>query len=124
MILFDYEKYGKIHPIQLEVRTYLDGNLYVRMVTWEEGYPEPWQNLTVNLEGLRKKDCAFIDTNNNGDDVAVWIIRHGLAIPTGSFACSGFCKYPEYRFRADKLMESDPEGYARYLQVQEAGCRV
>ncbi|EKC79500.1 hypothetical protein LEA_02372 [human gut metagenome] len=32
--------------------------------------------------------------------------------PTGRTMQSGFCTYPEYRFRANRLQELDPEGYA------------
>ncbi|MFQ8758159.1 MAG: DUF4313 domain-containing protein [Intestinimonas sp.] len=46
-------------------------------------------------------------------------MRHGLAIPTGATQRSGYCEYPEYRFRADRLRELDPEGYAEYLSLQE-----
>lgn len=117
-LTFPYEKYGSVHPIQLKVSAYMDGNLAIAMHTWENGYAEPWASLTVNLDGERGKDCAFIDTNGDAD-FPVWLIRHGLAIPTGATQRSGYCEYPEYRFRADRLRELDPEGYAEYLSLQE-----
>lgn len=43
----------------------------------------------------------------------------GQVIPTGATQRSGYCEYPEYRFRADRLRELDPEGYAEYLSLQE-----
>lgn len=113
-LTLDYEKYGAIHPIQLKITSYLEGNLEIQMVTWEAGYPEPWASLTVNLDGQRNTDCAFIDTNGD-PDFPVWLIRHGLAIPTGVTRHSGFCEYPEYRFRADRLQELDPDGYEKYI---------
>ena len=84
----------------------MDGNLSIAMLTWENGYGEPWASLTVNLEGTRQKDCAFINTNGD-PDFPVWLIRHGLAIPTGIVQHSGNCKYPEYRFRAERLQQID-----------------
>lgn len=60
------------------------------------------------------KDHAFIDTNADSE-FPTWLIRHGLAIPTGRTMQSGFCTYPEYRFRANRLQELDLEGYAGYL---------
>ena len=113
-----YEKYGSIHQIQLTVTSYIDGNLAIQMMAWENGYPEPWASLTVNLESKRQKDCAFIDTNGD-PDFPVWIVRNGLAVPTGIIQRSGFCEYPEYRFRADRLREIDPAGYASYLASQQ-----
>ena len=47
---------------------------------------------------------------------------HGLAIPTGRTMQSGFCTYPEYRFRANRLQDLDPEGYAGYLKNFERRC--
>ena len=118
--LLPYEKYGSTHQIQLAVTSYVGGNLAIQMVAWEDGYPEPWASLTVNLDGKRQKDCAFIDTNGD-PDFPVWIIRNGLAVPTGILQRSGFCEYPEYRFRADRLQELDPDGYASYLASQQSG---
>lgn len=118
--LLPYEKYGSTHQIQLAVTSYVGGNLAIQMVAWEDGYPEPWASLTVNLDGKRQKDCAFIDTNGD-PDFPVWIIRNGLAVPTGILQRSGSCEYPEYRFRADRLQELDPDGYASYLASQQSG---
>lgn len=70
------EKYGKSIPVRLQVRSYLNGNLAIQMITCEDG--EPWNTLTVNLGGKCKKDCAFIDTNNNGDSILPWLVRNGL----------------------------------------------
>ena len=101
-----------------QLKAYVDGNLAIVMLTWENGYAEPWASLTVDLDGERRKDCAFIDINGDAD-FPVWLIRHGLAIPTGATQRNGYCEYPEYRFRADRLRELDPEGYAEYLTLQE-----
>ena len=49
------------------------------------------------------------------EEILAWIIRHGLAVPTGTYAGSGYCRYPEYRFRPERLQEIDPEGYCVYL---------
>ena len=57
------EEYGRSIPVTLQVRSYLNGNLAIQMLTCEDG--EPWNTLTVNLGEKCKKDCAFIDTNNN-----------------------------------------------------------
>ena len=122
-VTLPYKKFGATHPIQLQVTSYLNGNLAIQMVTWESGDPEPWATLTVNLPGQRQKDHAFIDTNADSE-FPTWLIRHGLAIPTGRTMQSGFCTYPEYRFRANRLQELDPEGYAGYLKNFERRCSV
>lgn len=118
---FEIKKYGTVYPISLEINSYLDGNLAIQMYSWEDGYPEPWDLLTVNLGGIREKDCAFIDINHNGQEILAWIIRYGLAVPTGRFGRSGFCSYPEYRFKEIVLREIDPKGYEDYLKSAPDG---
>ena len=66
-VTLPYKKFGATHPIQLQVTSYLNGNLAIQMVTWESGDPEPWATLTVNLPGQRQKDHDFIDTNADSE---------------------------------------------------------
>lgn len=119
MRIFDLERYGKLHKIQLAVTSYVSGNLAVRMNELIDGEPEPWSILTVNLDSVRPLDCAFIDISNNGEEILAWIVRNGLAVPTGNYARSGYCVYPEYRFRPEILQTLDPEGYSGYLCTRE-----
>lgn len=91
MKTFDLEKYGTTYKIELKITSYMEGNLAVTMTSWENGEPEPWNVLTVNLDSVRPQNCAFIDTSNNGEEILAWIIRHGLAVPTGIYARSGYC---------------------------------
>ena len=99
-------KYGENHPMTFDLDRYADnGNLYVGLVTHEEGYPAPWSNLTVNLGTRCKENCAFIDINNNGNEIMEWLMQNGLAVPTGEMKYSGFCVYPEVKFNMEKLMQ-------------------
>jgi hypothetical protein len=89
-----------------ELNNYCEnGNLYVGLITHEEGYAEPWQNLTVNLSVKCADDCAFIDTNNNGDEIMTWLVSNKLGKPTGRIKTSGWCVYPEFKFNLDELMK-------------------
>ena len=63
--------------------------------------------LCVTILGV----CWFVSRDRTGD-----------FIPTGRTMQSGFCTYPEYRFRANRLQELDPEGYAGYLKNFERRC--
>lgn len=120
MKTFNLKKYGTTHKIQLNVRAYEDGGgLAITMDDWSCGYAEPWNTLTVNLDSACPRDCAYIDTNNNDEDILAWIARHGLATPTGRYGSSGYCRYPEYRFRPETLQELDPDGYSEYLHGYE-----
>ena len=67
------------------------------------------EDLTVNLVDYpTNKDCAFIDTNN-----VKWaenfLQENQIAHPTGRYAISGYCTYPEYRFDMSKLKDYQDE---------------
>lgn len=103
-------KYGNEHPITFSLHEYLNGNLCVKMYTHEKGYPEPWSDLTVNLGIKCKENCAFIDVNNNGNEIMAWLYKNRLGVPTGEIYPSGFCYYPEFKFDMDELMKYVKEG--------------
>ena len=106
--------------MELQVRSYQDaGKLALLLVDWNDGEPEPWSDLTVNLGCPVEKDCAFIDINDLGPDILPWIENNGLGKPTGRSQRSGFVVYPEYRFDAGRLRELDPDGYQEYSRMLE-----
>lgn len=103
-------KYGKNYPMTFKLDRYTDnGNLYVGLITHVDGYPEPWQNLTVNL-GKCMEGYAYIDTNNNGEEILRWLFENGIGHLTGAVRQSGFCLYPEFEFNLDKLAEYTSSG--------------
>lgn len=104
--MINLKKYGKNHPMTFHLANYAEnGNLYVGMITNEEGWPEPWSNLTVNLSVTCKPNCAFIDTNNNGDEILDWLEDNGFGQQTGRIKVSGWCVYPEFEFDMEALMK-------------------
>ena len=104
--MINLNKYGNNHPMTFDLASYVEnGNLYVGLVTNEEGYPEPWSNLTVNLSVNCDKDCGYIDTNNNGTEIVEWLITNKLGRLTGKMRTSGWCIYPEFKFNMEKLMQ-------------------
>ena len=101
-----YYKRGKLHDISFRLATYAEnGNLYVGMLSHDEGYAEPWSDLSVNLSMKRKPNCAFIDVNNNGEEIIDWLCSYGLTTETGMMKYNELCIYPEVEFNMDKLME-------------------
>ena len=104
--MINYKKYGKNHPITFNLANYVEnGNLYVGMITNEEGWPEPWSNLTVNLSVPCKPNCAFIDSNNNGVEIINWLLENNLGNLTGREMTSGWCRYLEFEFNMEELMK-------------------
>ena len=60
MKTFDLEQYGLVHPIQLKVSVYHYGkNIAIQMITHENGYAEPWSNLTVNPDYILRDHPKF-----------------------------------------------------------------
>ena len=107
-------KYGRTHPMSFKLASYAEnGNLYVGLDTHIEGYPEPWSDLTVNLSVPCKPNCAFIDTNNNGNEIIMWLEAHKLGHLTGNLMPSGWCVYPEFEFDMEALMEHVTEDYRK-----------
>lgn len=66
---------------------------------------EPYSRLTVNLGNKLPPDTAYIDSNNNGEEIMNWLIEKRLGKPTGNWGHSGFCSYPEFKFDIDRLYE-------------------
>lgn len=92
------------HTVSLVTDKYVENdNLYVGIISWDEGYPEPWGDLTVNLGYECSKNCAYIDTNNNGQQIVDWLIENKLGRLTGKVERSGFCVYPEFEFDMNEV---------------------
>lgn len=120
MKTFDLNRFGKTYTIQLKAGVYYyGGNLYIEMLSLEDDDIEPWSDLTVNLGPILPLNCAYIDVNNNGSDILDWLRQHRIAVPTGRYGYSGFCRYPEYLFNEQLLREIDADGYGKYLNAQE-----
>ena len=96
--------WGTEHEITLEIHKYAENdNLAIQMMCWDDGYPEPWSMLTVNLSRKCKPNCAFIDINNNSDAIMNWLESNNLGFDTGVFEISGFCIYPMFEFNMDEV---------------------
>ena len=119
MKLYPMEKDKTTYQVQLAVKTYCNNNLGIYMNLCKRGKVKMEEILTVNFPVTLPENCACIDINNNSRDILAWIVRNGLAKPTGRTIESGFCTYPEYRFQVSALKEADPEGYEKYLQCQK-----
>ena len=105
--------------LELQVCSYYDGNLAVLLSDWNNGEPEPWGDLTVNLGMTMEKNCALLDINQLGEEIQTWVEKNRLGTPTGRMERSGFVVYPEYRFNPERLKELDDKGYAEYTAMLE-----
>ena len=117
---FEIKKYGKKHPLSIQVGRYGNGTLAIQTFTHEEGYPEPWSTLTVNLDVPVEKMCQFIDTNNNGEEIIPVLEKSGFGKLTGRVCNAGYCSFPEFRFNPEKLKEFDEENFEEYDAYADA----
>lgn len=98
--------WGENYEIALKATNYVSGGLGVVMEYFsreDKGFM-PYAVLTVNLVGEKcEEDCAFVDTNNLGEKIIKWITDNNLGAPTGRYARSGHCAYPEVKFNMDEV---------------------
>ena len=98
--------WGQSHKISFHLANYANNNnLYIGMVMHDDEFPEPYGDLTVNLDVKLPPDRAYVDHINNGREILEWLIDNELAIPTFSTKVSGFCEYPEFIFNMPELMK-------------------
>lgn len=111
----EYEtQWGSKEEVLFDINSYQNnGCIYIGLVINEEGYPEPFGDITVNLSGKAPDYCGYIDLNNM-PELEKFIEKNGIGEFTGLTQRSGFCEYPLYLFNPEKLRELCPDGMAVY----------
>lgn len=109
-----HSEYGGDTEVKLEILPYLNnGRLGISLVGFEDGMPEPYGNLTVNIDAPTPDYCGYLDTNNLSN-AEKFVVDNDLGEFTGLTGRSGYCEYPLYLFNVDKLRELCPEQMAAY----------
>ena len=93
MLYVKYSKYVSTGAIAASLYDSVSGDLY--------------GVITVNLPEsvFLPYGVQYVDVNNY-PDIEKWLRAKGIAEPLGTYACSGFCTYPAYRFN---VPESRPD---------------
>ena len=105
---------GTEYALTVKIATYPEGNLAIKLYQESFGQLVFWDSLTVNLGGLRAKDCGFINTKTTGKRYHAWIKRNGLGERTGQVRLEDGTEYVEYIFNTQKLKKLDLDGYTYY----------
>lgn len=111
MKIYELEMYGEKHQIALRKGSYCaNKTLAVEMVLVDSNgeITEPWGMLTVNIDSsnvLANETRAFVDTNNNGEEIIGWLEKNNIATPKGLYGQSGWCSYPLVEFNSQALAE-------------------
>lgn len=107
-------QWGTTEQVRLEINQYMNnGCIYIGLVSYADGYSEPYGDLTVNLAGTAPDYCGYVDTNNM-PELEKFIEDNRIGSFTGLMKQSGYCTYPLYMFDAKRLRELCPEGMAIY----------
>lgn len=102
--------------VELDIQQYANnGRIAVELISFEDGEPEPFGSLTVNIDAPAPDYCGYLDTNNLSN-AEKFVTENGLGEFTGLTGRSGYCEYPLYLFNADRLRELCPEQMAVYEQ--------
>ena len=113
---YDWQ-YGR-EELFLKVDSYMsDDNLYIGLYHMEDGYPESFADLTVNLPfaPLGGINEAYIDHNFSKEKLR-FIKQHKLGTIQPDTASSGYCIFQRVAFDLKKLAELDPEGTKRFME--------
>ncbi len=114
-LVFESRFSGRV-PVRLEINSYMNnGRLYIGLTEAEGEYPEPFADMTVNIDGPCPPYCGYVDINNC-PELEEFIEKNGLGEFTDMVGHSGFCQYPLYMFNAEKLRELEPDGMEVYEQ--------
>jgi hypothetical protein len=106
--------WGDTQEVSLEINSYLNNKgLYIGLVSYGEDYPEPYGDITVNLNKKAPDYCGYVDVNNM-PELEKFLQENEIGEFTGIVQRSGFVEYPLYLFDVEKLRELCPEGMAEY----------
>lgn len=83
-------------------------NIAIQLWSKEGEEFEPYGVLTTNLgEFLAVKNAAYIDTNNNGEQILDWLEQNNIGKLSPLTKHSGFCEYPLFVFNEQFLKDID-----------------
>ena len=113
---YDWQ-YGR-EKLFLRVDSYMsDDNLYIGLYHMEDGYPESFADLTVNLPfaPLGGINEAYIDHNFSKEHLR-FIRKYKLGRVLPETVASGYCTFQKVAFDLKKLAEYDPQGTREFME--------
>ncbi len=99
--------------VTFDIQQYTNGAMFIGLMCNEDGYEEPFGNVTVNFPVATPNYCGYLNVNNM-PDIEKFITDNDIGEFTGFTQRSGFCEYPLYLFNVDKLRELCPDGMDKY----------
>ena len=91
--------------VTFDIQQYMNNRaMFIGLMCNEDGYEEPFGDVTVNLSVAAPNYCGYLNVNDM-PDIEKFITDNDLGEFTGFTQRSGFCEYPLYLFNVDKLRE-------------------
>ena len=97
--------------VTFDIQQYTNGAIFIGLMCNEDGYEEPFGNVTVNFPVATPNYCGYLNVNNM-PDIEKFITDNDIGEFTGFTQRSGFCEYPLYLFNKYETnigMTSEPE---------------
>ena len=89
--------------VTFDIQQYMNNRaMFIGLRGNEDGYEEPFGDVTVNLSVAAPNYCGYLNVNDM-PDIEKFITDNDLGEFTGFTQRSGFCEYPLYLFNVDKL---------------------
>lgn len=96
--------------VTFDIQQYMNNRaMFIGLMCNEDGYEEPFGDVTVNLSVAAPNYCGYLNVNDM-PDIEKFITDNDIGEFTGFTQRSGFCEYPLYLFNVDKLRELCPDG--------------
>ena len=100
--------------VTFDIQQYMNNRaMFIGLMCNEDGYDEPFGDVTVNLSVAAPNYCGYLNVNDM-PDIEKFITENELGEFTGFTQRSGYCEYPLYLFNVDKLRELCPDGMDKY----------
>ena len=100
--------------VTFDIQQYMNNSaMFIGLMCNEDGYEEPFGDVTVNLSVAAPNYCGYLNVNDM-PDIEKFITDNDIGEFTGFTQRSGFCEYPLYLFNVDKLRELCPDGMDKY----------
>lgn len=101
--------------VSLHIGTYESSNtLYVGMICYEDDGPEPFADMTVNINGYSQAPNEAFINGDMGNDILAFIKENKLGKVLPYTVQSGYGRYAVVAFDLEKLKEFDPIGIDEY----------
>ena len=84
--------------VTFDIQQYMNNRaMFIGLMCNEDGYEEPFGDVTVNLSVAAPNYCGYLNVNDM-PDIEKFITDNDIGEFTGFTQRSGFCEYPLYLF--------------------------